>query len=100
MNLVFDLSEMERRAMEERLNQPGMTVEKAKRIHAEHTQRMRDAQEKAWSLLNMNFFTILGWNQKVRQALGVDRLHQLVHAQPGPQQHAMPPYIIQGRETY
>lgn len=100
VNLVFDLSEMERRAMEERLKQPGMTLEKAQRIHAEHTQRMRDAQEKAWSMLNVNFFSMLGLNQQVRHALGVDRLHQLVHGQPGPQQHAMPPYIIQGRETY
>lgn len=100
VNLVFDICEMERRAMEERLTQPGMTLEKARRIHAEHTQRMRDTQEKYWNAINQQFYTILSWNMKVRHALGVDRLHQLVYVRPGPQDHAIPPYIIQGRGTY
>lgn len=100
VNLIFDLCELERRAMEERLSQPGMTLEKARRIHSEHTQRMRDAQEKQWNILSLLPGSMLSWNMKVRRGLGVDRLQQLVYRQPGSQDHTVPPFILQGRETY
>jgi hypothetical protein len=100
VNLFFDICEMERRAMEKRLAEPRMTLEKARRIHAEHTQRMRDEQKRYQTALSMNLYNIMGWNMNVRKELGVDRMRQLVHSTPTEQLHAIPPFVIQGRETY
>ena len=78
INIHFDLCEMERRAMEERLNVPGMTLEKARRIHAEHTQRMKDEQRKMAMSVWPQFINLMNWNMKVRHVLGVDRVNELI----------------------
>ena len=99
MAIFCDLCEMERRAMEEQLSVPRMTLEKAHRIHASHTQRMKDAQRKFLETISMDPFFLLEWNMTIRKALGVDRMHQLMFTLPvsGPQ--AVPPLSIQGSGT-
>jgi hypothetical protein len=78
INIYFDLCEIERRAMEERLDAPGMTLEKARRIHDEHTQRMRDQQRRMWVTVWPQWENLMNWNRVVRNALQVDRIHELI----------------------
>ncbi len=96
INLFFDLCEMERSAMEERLAVPRISLEKARRIHAEHTQRMRDTQERFMNAVGMDPYNLLGWNMKVRESLGVDRMHELIFSQPASGPPVFPPFVIQG----
>lgn len=74
LNLFFDLCEMERRRMQAALDQPGLSLEKIKAIHAEAIETM----ERSTSLFlkethyGTDLLKMALWNEKVRDALGVD----------------------------
>jgi hypothetical protein len=72
--LFLDLCEIERRALEERLNEPGMTLSRARQLHKEHTQRMKDEQKRFLMTVERQLIQLRSWNVRVREALGVDRL--------------------------
>ena len=76
LNIAFDLVEIERRRMEVKLNEPGMTVGRARTIHEEHSRRMRDAI-KRYLLSTKKGFDIsllVDWNELVKKELGLDNL--------------------------
>ncbi|MCB0794419.1 MAG: carboxypeptidase-like regulatory domain-containing protein [Flavobacteriales bacterium] len=72
--LFLDLCEIERRALEERLNEPGMTLSRARQLHKEHTQRMKDEQKRFLMAVESQLIQLRSWNVRVRETLGVDRL--------------------------
>ncbi|HRH68167.1 MAG TPA: carboxypeptidase-like regulatory domain-containing protein [Flavobacteriales bacterium] len=71
--LLLDLCEIERRALEQRLNEPGMTHARAQQLHKEHTQRMKDEQKKLLMSVESYVIQLRSWNARVRELLGVDR---------------------------
>ncbi|WKZ66850.1 MAG: carboxypeptidase-like regulatory domain-containing protein [Flavobacteriales bacterium] len=88
-NLFFDLAEAERRAMELRLQVPGMTLARAREIHAEHTRRMRQEQERLLRYGLQDSIHLLAWNRRIRESLGIDNVERLLRfAQP----QAPPPF--------
>lgn len=100
ITLFLDLCEMERRAMEEKLAEPRMTLEKARRIHALHTQRMKDAQRKFLTTVTIYPNLMLDWNRQVREALGVDRMHELIFSSPTNEPRAFPPLSVPDTGSY
>jgi hypothetical protein len=75
-NIWFDLCEMERQAMEERLNTPGITLKEARSIHADQTQRLkmmtyRYMQETYYGTQCEPLFK---WNEQVKKGLGIDNI--------------------------
>lgn len=75
-NIWFDLCEMERRAMEVRLGDPGITVEQARSIHALHTDRLRatTAQYLRETRNGADCLPLFKWSDKVKRALGIDNI--------------------------
>jgi hypothetical protein len=75
-NIWFDLCEMERRAMEVRLNVPGLSLQEARTIHAEHSIRLKATTQ---HFLRETRYgedrEALGpWNDRVKAALGIDNI--------------------------
>ncbi len=75
-NIWFDLCEIERLDMEERLNTPGLTLKEARSVHAEHTQRLKMT---TFHLLQETYYgmqcePLFKWNEQVKQALGIDNI--------------------------
>jgi hypothetical protein len=75
-NIWFDLCEMERRAMEVRLNVPGLSLQEARTIHAEHSIRLKAITQ---HFLRETRYgedrEALGpWNDRVKAALGIDNI--------------------------
>lgn len=75
-NIWFDLCEIERRAMEKELEQPGLTVEQARAIHAVHTDRLRTT---TMDYLNetkngARCEPLFDRSEQVRSALGIDNI--------------------------
>jgi hypothetical protein len=100
INLFFDLCEMERRAMEGRLQEPGMTLEKARMIHAEHTQRLKDKQRKMMDAVWPRREYLLSWNRVVLKALDVDRVKDLDVMIEDPELPPLPLFRSTGPSTY
>jgi hypothetical protein len=76
LNIAFDLAEMEHRHMKERLDAPGMTVERARRIHAEHEARLRDTLDTYVRRTRRggDMALLHQWNREVKEALGINNL--------------------------
>lgn len=72
--LFLDLCEIERRALEQRLNEPGTTLARARQLHKEHTQRMKDVQKRLLMTVENQLIQLRTWNTRVQETLGVDRL--------------------------
>lgn len=83
LNIHFDLCEMERRAMEKKLNEPGLTINKARQIHGEHVQRMHDRQERYLNYVQFDKAFLASWTKDLREATGVDREEQLKYLMQG-----------------
>jgi hypothetical protein len=81
--LLFDLCEIERRALERRLNEPGMTLARAMQLHKEHTQRMKDEQKRLYLNVENKVIQLRTWNVQVREELGVDRFRDANVGPPG-----------------
>ncbi len=77
VNIFFDLAEIERRNMETRLRQPGVTLEQARQIHKEHTARMRQQQARFARAVASGEIYMIDWNRQVRAALGINNLDLL-----------------------
>jgi hypothetical protein len=72
--IFLDLCEIERRALDQRLNEPGTTLVRAHQLHKEHTQRMNDEQKRFLLSVERQLIQLRSWNVRVREKLGVDRL--------------------------
>jgi hypothetical protein len=75
-NIWFDLCEVERRALEQRLNAPGVTLERARALHAEYTARLQGLTDRYMQETGSGekFEGLLPWNARVKQILGIDNL--------------------------
>lgn len=75
-NIWFDLCELERRRLEDRLRMPGMTVERARVLHSEHSTRLASTTEEylRTTKYGADKEALLPWNDQVRQGLGIDNL--------------------------
>lgn len=76
INLFFDLCEMERRNMEERISDPALSLDRIRQIHAEATTNM-DRTSRSFireTHLGADRPAMERWNQRVREALGIDNL--------------------------
>lgn len=74
INLFFDLCEMERRSLMAALDQPGLSPERVRGIHAHHTKTMRATADRFIkdTALGSDREALLKWNSKVKDALGID----------------------------
>ena len=76
LNIAFDLAELEHRRMQERLDVPGMTVERARRIHAEHEARLRETLDTYVRRTKRggDMALLHQWNRQVKNELGINNL--------------------------
>lgn len=81
LNIGFDLAEMEHRRMKERLDVPGMTVDKARRIHAEHEARLRDTLDTyvRQTRRGESMALLYHWNSQVKDSLGINNMRLVEH---------------------
>lgn len=76
LNLFFDLCEMERRQLDAALRMPGLDLAAIRRLHAEAMARMERTtdQYRRQVRLGQDRPALERWNERVRQALGIDNL--------------------------
>lgn len=76
LNIAFDLVEIERRRMEVRLQDPDMTIDRARAIRTEHNRLMEDTIKRYLLSTKKGFdLSLLGdWNELVKKELGLDNL--------------------------
>lgn len=76
INIFFDLCEMERRTLEEKLLQPGMTVQQARAVHSFWTDHMNTLTRRYMKEtgLGADRVELAKWNTKVKEALGIDNM--------------------------
>ncbi|MBL7986083.1 MAG: hypothetical protein JNM91_13845, partial [Flavobacteriales bacterium] len=76
INLFFDLCEVQRRALDEALQVPGLTVDDIRRRHAEATSTMERTTYRFLSevRLGKDRPALERWNAQVKEALGIDNL--------------------------
>ncbi|MEX1132192.1 MAG: carboxypeptidase-like regulatory domain-containing protein [Flavobacteriales bacterium] len=74
LNIYFDLCELERRRMEQALNEPGVDVERARMIHTVHSKRLSDNLDDlmAQTRKGQARTALTSWNEKVEEALGIN----------------------------
>ncbi|MEO5583967.1 MAG: hypothetical protein ABIQ75_00805, partial [Flavobacteriales bacterium] len=74
LNLFFDLCEMERRHMQVALDEPGLSLERIRTIHAEAQKTMDQSTSRFLKETHygMDQRKMAQWNDKVRGGLGVD----------------------------
>lgn len=76
INLFFDLCEMERRKMEDQITDPAPSLVRLRRIHAQATANMERTTQRfiRETHLGADRSAMERWNQRVRDALGIDNL--------------------------
>lgn len=76
INLFFDLCELERRSLMAALDQPGLSPDRVRSIHAQHTKTMRATADRYMkeTALGTDREALLKWNAKVKDALGIDNV--------------------------
>jgi hypothetical protein len=76
IRIFFDLCEVERLKMEARLKEPGMTVEKAHRIHDHQSRELRNLLDKymKYTENGRNAIALLPWHELIAKQLGIHNI--------------------------
>src|SRR5690606_41718710 len=76
LRIHFDLCEVERRKMEIRLNEPGLTVDRARKIYDEHGRALKNTLDTylRHTRNGKDGLSLLPWHEMIVKELGIHNL--------------------------